>query len=168
MSEVHEQEDHQLEWGYENPALAAARIRDNVAVIGGLDVGKVLTGHILERILGDDSGVFGTAMLWFRLKNMQPEEAVIHKEVFLNRLRWEIEQQETPRAIKEMLTFYRGKLGETVWDKEENVKASRADWEEMVHSQVIKMVENNEEGAGDANREYRRYGDEASKRKLSL
>src|SRR4030042_6517385 len=167
MSEAQEQPGHQLEWGYEIPTLVAERIKQNAPIIGGLDVAKVLRGHVLQLILGDDSGVFGTAVLWFDAKIMKPEEAIAHKEIFMNRVRWELEQDETPQRIKAMLIPYQKKLTETNWETEAKVRESRAVWEETVHSKVAGMVKANEDGSKDARDEYERYEDEVRKRKLN-
>jgi len=154
-----------LEWGYQTPQSTAQRIKENVPKIGGLDEGLVLKGHIFERILGDDRGEFGAAALWFSAGIMKPAEAMEHKNTFLNRLRWEAEQPQTPQAIKDAIAAVMEKL-QAEWDSQENVKAARAVWEEKVRSRAQTMVDTNEEGAGDAYQEYLKYFDEVGKRGL--
>ena len=160
------EESKELEWGYENPQLVAQTIKDNFPLVGGFDEDQVLKGHVFERILNDDLGEFGTAALCFEPKIMKPGGATEHKTTFLNRLRWEEEQPQTPQVIKDAIAALRQKL-EGEWDKEENVKAARAFWEKMVHSKAKAMVDANEDGAGDAVGEYYQYMEEASKRRLS-
>lgn len=157
-----------LEWGYGIPQSFVERIRENVPKIGGLDEENILKGHVFERILYDDIGAFGTAALWFSGGMMEPNEAKEHKKIFLNRLRWEAEQSQTPLVIKEAIEDFRGKLQGIEWDKEENVKAGRALWNETVRSKAQAMVDANQGGAKDALDQYYLYTDEVAKRKLSL
>ena len=166
MAESHEQQGGGLEWGYEIPNQAVERIRQNLSVIGQFDERKVLTGHVLERMLGDDAGVFGTAALWHSRQLMRPQEAAAHKEIFLNRVRWELEQPQTPQTLKDGLSALREKLGGLSWDKEDNVKTSRSLWDQMVHSKALSMYDANIDGIKDCVKEFRNFEDEARKRKL--
>jgi hypothetical protein len=157
-----------LEWGYEIPQARAQKIKENIPQIGGLNEETVLAGHVLERIINDDRGALGTAAMWFSAEIMDPSGALEHKTIFLNRLRWEEEQPQTPQKIKDAIAALKQKIEGKAWDKEENLKKATNLWERMVRSKAKAMVDANEEGAGEALEHYYLYTDEVVKRGLSL
>lgn len=83
MEDIVEKEKEELgDWAYGIPSRKARLIREYSSQVQGYDVNKVLTGHVLDRIVADDAGAFGTAMLYFDWKVGRPEEAVKQRILF--------------------------------------------------------------------------------------
>jgi hypothetical protein len=158
----------ELDWGYENPQLVTEQIKQGLTEVPGFDEDTVLKGHVFERILNDDVGEFGTASLWFQARIMKPGKAREHKDVFLNRLRWELDQPQTPKVIKDAIEEVKDQIAQTEWINQENVNAARAIWDKAVRLRAKAMVEADEEGAGQALEHYYKYMDAASKRRYRV
>jgi hypothetical protein len=152
------------------PAAIPQRKHDFLAKyldeISGFDREKVLAGHVVDRILGDDDGKFGTAMLFFDVVVGRPDEAEEHKGDIIGRIDWEINQGATPENIKKLLKEVKIKLEESPWGSLEDVQAARGQWKGGVYDRVLAMVEQNQDGLGDTYQEFRKFEDELRARKL--
>ena len=93
----------------------------------GLDASKMVLGHVLRTITGDD----GNSFVYLH--------TLIHDEIFLrggqqnaiDRLAWEIELPETPEDLKEKLEKVKEDITGSDWTNKESFEVSKASWQKM-------------------------------------
>ncbi|MFZ5932760.1 MAG: hypothetical protein ACOYT7_01655 [Patescibacteria group bacterium] len=127
------------------PTLLSAHIKEHAAKFPNHDQERVLLGHILFRIIGDDENFFNAAMIKFDRKVNRPNEADKSRTELIRRIGWELEQPQTPEQIKTLLTKAVAKLRDRAWTSEHATKEARKVWEDETRSSVKQLVDGSAE-----------------------
>lgn len=114
-----------LRWG-QQARIDADRLRRDSPKFG-FDASKMVLGHVVATILGDDRQLF------FYLHEGIDDEALIRasQQNSLERIAFEIETPETPEDLREKLKAVKAALSASDWVNKDSFFASKKIWDKM-------------------------------------
>jgi len=170
MSEVTQNDLNEMvnDWPEGIPTRMSHLIRQNCPQIPGINVDKVLEGHVINRIINEDAAIFNGAMLYHDKKFKYPTKAPEYLGQLKRRIGWEMKEEATPAEIRSLLEQFAQKIETASWETSEGITGSRDLWQEEVFEKVKAMTYDPAKGYEAALKELKRYEDEARARKLPI
>jgi hypothetical protein len=104
----------------------------------GLDEGKLVLGHVIRIIIGDDENSFNYMHTFIK-----DEDFIEGNKInALKRLTWEIETPEVPAYLRETLIKVKEEFIKSDWTNEESFYKSKEEWSKM-RDEVRELSETN-------------------------